>query len=94
MPERMFEVLEGQKYTGRHRVYTEGQKFPQSELFGNDENHEVALNGSKQRKAKIKIVGAKKKKRSKKADKSDTGTDADTDTETDTTDTDTDKGDE
>lgn len=68
MPDRMFEVLEGQKYTGKHRVYAEGQKFPESELFGNDDNHEIALKGTEDRDAKIKVVGPKRKKNSKKAD--------------------------
>lgn len=68
MADRMFEVLEGQKYTGKHRVYAEGQRFPESELFGNDENHEIALKGSEQREPKIKVYAPKGKKNSKKAD--------------------------
>ena len=54
MAEKMYKVLDGQKYTGKHRVYcgkgamgrTKGDMFPESELFGNDENLEMALNGS------------------------------------------------
>ncbi len=72
MSDRMFEVLEDQKYTGRHRVYLPGQKFPESELFGTDENHKMAIDGSDDKDPKIKLVRAKKKKGSKKeADGSD-----------------------
>lgn len=66
MAERMFEVLEDQKYTGKHRVYVAGQKFPESELLGNDENHRMALEGKGDKEPKIKLVRAKRKKAAKK----------------------------
>lgn len=71
MPDRMFEVLEDQKYTGRHRVYLPGEKFPESELSGNEDNHEMALKGSEDKDPKIKLVRAKRKKNSKKDQESD-----------------------
>ena len=54
MAEKMYKVLDGQKYTGKHRVYcgkgamgrTKGDTFPETELFGNEENLEMALEGS------------------------------------------------
>ncbi len=54
MVEKMYKVLEGQRYTGKHRVYygkgemhrQAGEKFPESELFGNKDNLEMSLNGA------------------------------------------------
>ena len=54
MAEKMYKVLEGQRYTGKHRVYygkgemgrQTGDMFPESELFGNKDNIEMALNGA------------------------------------------------
>lgn len=54
MAEKMYRVLEGQRYTGKHRVYygkgemgrKESDVFPESELFGNAENLEMSLNGA------------------------------------------------
>ena len=54
MAEKMYRVLEEQRYTGKHRVYygkgemgrEKGDIFPESELFGNKENIEMALNGA------------------------------------------------
>ncbi len=74
MPERMFEVLEDQKYTGRHRVYLPGERFPESELSGNEDNLEMALKGSENRDPKIRPVRAKRKKSSKKDQESDSDT--------------------
>ena len=50
----MYRVLEGQRYTGKHRVYygkgemgrSEGDKFPESELFGTPDNLRMSLNGA------------------------------------------------
>ena len=69
MAEKVYIVLEGQKYVGKHRVYTEGQEFPESELF--DGTLMPAMNGVKDRKndkgglikgkpAKIKLKGGGK----------------------------------
>lgn len=33
MAEKVYVVLEGQKYVGKHRVYTQGMEFPASEIF-------------------------------------------------------------
>lgn len=51
-------VLKGQKYLGRHEIYKEGQEFDGSELFGNEDNIEMALKGGGPNHAKprIKIV--------------------------------------
>ncbi len=54
MAEKMYRVLEGQRYTGKHKVYygkgemgrRESDMFPESELFGNKENLEMSLNGA------------------------------------------------
>ena len=54
MAEKMYRVLDDMKYTGKHKVYcgkgAMGRKaadiFPESELFGNKENLDMALNGS------------------------------------------------
>ena len=55
MTEKMYKVLNDQKYTGKHRVYcgkgsmgrTNGDVFPESELFGNESNIKMALEGQK-----------------------------------------------
>ena len=47
--EKIYIVKEGQKYTGKHRVYTEGQEVPESELFGDLSR---AMNGAKNAKDK------------------------------------------
>lgn len=62
MPDKTYVVLEDQRYTGRHRVYRAGQKFPESELFGNEENIAMALEGSQSKDPKIKLFVVKKKK--------------------------------
>ena len=54
MAEQMYRVLEGQRYTGKHRMYygkgemgrRENDMFPESELFGNPDNLEMSLNGA------------------------------------------------
>ena len=54
MAEKIYRVLEGQRYTGKHRMYygkgemgrSENEKFPESELFGNKDNLEMSLNGA------------------------------------------------
>lgn len=74
MANKFYEVLKGQKYTGKHRVYMEGDKFAESELFGNDESRSIAIEGAKEVKSqdgksvlkpavmkKIKIAQAVKK---------------------------------
>lgn len=38
MADKIYEVLEGKKYTGKHGVYKEGRQFPESELFGDVES--------------------------------------------------------
>lgn len=60
--EKVYIVLEGKKYAGKHRVYEAGQKFAESELFG---DLEMALNGSKKHKIdpKIKVYVAPKIKK-------------------------------
>lgn len=48
MSEQFYEVLKGRKYVGKHRVYFEGQQFPQSELFGTEDGGlDLVLNGRK-----------------------------------------------
>lgn len=50
-------VINGRKYTGRHRVYcgkgvkgrSIGDTFDESELFGNPENIKMALKGDKEK---------------------------------------------
>lgn len=59
MAEKRYVVLEGQKYTGKHRVYKAGQEFPESELFGNEENKRMSLEGAKD---KIRMVKDENKK--------------------------------
>ena len=68
MLEKTYEVLEGQKISGKHRVYTEGEKFPSIEFAG---NLEMALNGSEAHKIapKIKEVKSSTKASTKKAGK-------------------------
>lgn len=58
MAETEYVVLKGQKYVGRHKIYKEGAKFPGSELFGNEDNVEMALKGGGPNRAKprIKII--------------------------------------
>ena len=34
---KTYEVLPGKRVTGQHQVYGEGEKFPESEAFGNPE---------------------------------------------------------
>ena len=54
MAKKMYKVLEGERYTGKHKLYygkgemgrTEGDKFPESELFGNADNLKMALEGA------------------------------------------------
>ncbi len=54
MAEKMYRVLEGQRYLGKHRMYygkgemgrRENDIFPESELFGNPDNLEMSLNGA------------------------------------------------
>jgi len=54
MAEKMYRVLEGKKYTGKHKVYCgkgamrrkESDVFPASELFGRPENIRMALEGA------------------------------------------------
>ena len=54
MAEKMYKVLDDQKYTGKHRVYcgkgamgrTKGDTFPESELFGNEDNLKMSLEGA------------------------------------------------
>ena len=67
-----FKVLKGQKYLGRHKIYKEGEEFDGSELFGNEDNIEMALEGGGINDAppRIEIVkraenNAKKKDRNK-----------------------------
>ena len=67
-----FKVLKGQKYLGRHKIYKEGEEFDGSELFGNKDNIEMALEGGGINDAppRIEVVkraenSAKKKDRNK-----------------------------
>ncbi len=68
MAEVEFIVLKGQKYLGRHKIYKEGEKFPGSELFGNEDNHEMALEGGGINNAepRIEVVKKAEKKSQKK----------------------------
>lgn len=50
MADKRYVVLDGKKYVGKHRTYTSGQDFPESELFGNEENKRMALEGAKDKK--------------------------------------------
>ena len=65
MAVKMYKVLKDQKYTGKHRVYVAGREFPESELFGNEENIKMALEGGKGKAKKIKLVTGSKKADSK-----------------------------
>ena len=58
MAETKYIVLKGQKYVGRHKIYKENEEFNGSELFGNEDNIEMALKGGGPNRAKprIKIV--------------------------------------
>ena len=58
MAKTEYVVLKGRKYVGRHKVYKEGEKFMEEELFGNDENIEMALEGGGPNhvKPRIKVV--------------------------------------
>jgi hypothetical protein len=69
--EKVYEVLPGKKYTGKHGVYVGkcdskivGDKFKESEIMGGEEHLEMALKGSDKYKVKpvIKISTAKAKK--------------------------------
>ena len=53
-------VLKGQKYLGRHKIYKEGEEFDGSELFGNEENIKMALEGGGINDAKPRIKVVKK----------------------------------
>lgn len=66
MADKKYEVLEGQKFAGKHRVYSEGEIFPESELTG---NLEMALNGNEKHKIEAKISESKVTKTAKKAGK-------------------------
>jgi hypothetical protein len=67
--EKVYEVLPGKKYTGKHKVYhgenkakgLTAQRFKESELFG---DVEIALNGSKKHEIEpvIKLVAGSAKK--------------------------------
>lgn len=66
MKEKVYEVLKGQKITGKHRVYTEGQQFKESELFGTSFGGlDLMLKGKEAQKAKTgegnKVIVAAKK---------------------------------
>ena len=55
-----YKVLKGQKYLGRHKIYKEGEEFDGSELFGNDDNLEMALEGGGPNDAEPRIKVVKK----------------------------------
>ena len=55
-----FIVLKGRKYVGRHKIYKEGEEFDESELFGNEDNIEMALKGGGPNDAKPRIKIVKK----------------------------------
>jgi len=63
MTEKVYIVLEGKKYTGKHAVYNAGDKFLESELSGNEDNLDMAINGNKSFKVDpvIKLAAAEKK---------------------------------
>ena len=73
MAKTKFKVLKGQKYLGRHKIYKEGEEFPESELFGNEDNHEMALRGGGKNDAapRIEVVTPAQKGKKKEADKKD-----------------------
>lgn len=66
--EKVYIVLEGQKYSGKHKVYTEGQKFAESEIFG---DLDMAVKGSKDHNIDPKIKEWKASTGKKKSDKKD-----------------------
>ncbi len=78
-----FKVLKGQKYLGRHKIYKEGEEFDGSELFGNEDNHRMAVEGGGINDAEPRIEVVKKventtkKKDRKEADKKDKDKDKD-----------------
>lgn len=55
MAEKMYKVLDDQKYSGKHKMYygkgsmgrINGDVFPATELFGNADNIAMALEGAK-----------------------------------------------
>lgn len=63
MANKVYIVLEDQKYVGKHRTYSAGMEVPEIELFGDEKNLEVALNGQKEMKSKDGLI----QKRAKKA---------------------------
>ena len=71
MAETKYKVLKGQKYLGCHKIYKEGEEFPGSELFGNEDNIERALKGGGPNdvKPRIKLVPRPKKATKKGKDK-------------------------
>ena len=76
MAETKYIVLKGRKYVGRHKIYKAGEEFDGSELFGNEDNIRMALNGGGPNDAKprIKVVpqvekAAPKKDRNRARDK-------------------------
>ena len=68
MAETKYIVLKGRKYVGRHKIYKEGEEFDGSELFGNEDNLEMALKGGGPNDAmpRIKVVPRVEKSASKK----------------------------
>ena len=73
MAKTEYVVLKGRKYVGRHKVYKEGEKFMGEELFGNDENIKMALDGGGPNDAapRIKLVTSTKQGKKKDAAKKD-----------------------
>lgn len=76
MSEKVYEVLPGCKYTGKHGVYVgkhdgkiESDKFKESELMGDDAHIEMALKGSDKHNVKPVIKLVTSSKPAKKADK-------------------------
>ncbi len=66
MAEIKFKVLKGQKYLGRHKIYKEGEEFDGSELFGNEDNLEMALEGGGINDAPPRIEVVKKAEKTEK----------------------------
>ncbi len=79
MAETKFVVLKGQKYLGCHKIYKEGEEFPATELFGNEDNLEMALEGGGINDAKPRIKVVKKAENTTK--KKDRSRDRETSTE-------------
>ena len=77
MAKNEYVVLEGRKYAGRHKIYKEGEKFKEEELFGNEDNTEMAIKGGgiNHDKPRIKVVP----KAEKQTQKKDRGRDKDKD---------------